>query len=95
MNVLRRLLRDADVLRQRERRLAVEQRVVDHLRDAAQLVRVAPAVGAENLQRRLLVEVGALAKRLDQHRIVGQVRQDAELDLRVVGGNQDVVRARR
>ena len=49
-------------------RLAVEQRVVDHLRGAAQLVRVAAAVGAEHLQRRLLVDVGALAERVDEHR---------------------------
>ena len=33
-----RLLRDADVLGERERRLSVEERVVDDLRAAAQLV---------------------------------------------------------
>ena len=41
---LRRLLGDADVPRQRERRLSVEQRVVDDLRPPPQLVRVEPAV---------------------------------------------------
>ena len=43
---LRRLLRHADVLRQRERRLSVEQRVVDDLRAAPQLVRVESAAVA-------------------------------------------------
>ena len=46
MNCLRRLLRHADVLRERERRLAVEQRVVDDLRAAPQLVRIEAAVRA-------------------------------------------------
>ena len=41
--LLRGLLRHADVLRQRERRLSVEQRVVDDLRAPPQLVRVEAA----------------------------------------------------
>ena len=44
-------------LRERERRLSVEQRVVDDLRRGAELVLVAAAVGAEHLQRGLLVDV--------------------------------------
>ena len=75
--------------------LAVEQRVVDHLGDAAQLVRIPPAVGAEDLERRPLVEVGPLRERGDEHRILGQVREHAELDLRVVGRDQHVAAARR
>ena len=82
--------RDADVLRQRERALAVQQRVVDHLRDAAQVVRVPAAVGAEDLHRGPLVEIDALAERVDEHRLLGEMREHAELDLRVVGRNQHV-----
>ena len=87
-----RLLCDADVLRECERALSVQQRVVDHLGDAAQLVRVAPAFRAKNLHRRPFVEVGALPKGIDQHGIAGHVREDAEFDLRVVGGNEHVSR---
>ena len=90
--LLRRLLRHADVLRERERALAVEQRVVDHLGDAAKIVRVAAAVGAEDLQRRPLVEVGPLAERVDEHRIFRKVREDPELDLRIVRRDQHVPR---
>ena len=86
---LRHLRRHADVLGQREGRLPVEQRVVHHLRGAAQIVRVAAAVGAEDFQRRPLVEVGPVPERVHQHRIVGEVRQHAELDLRVVGRDED------
>ena len=56
---------------------------------------VAAAVGAEDLQRGLLVEVRALPERLDEHRVVGEVGEHAELDLRVVRRNQQVTRRRR
>ena len=55
--LLRGLLGDADVLGQRERRLPVEQRVVDDLRAPPQLVRVEAAVRAEHFQRRAVVNV--------------------------------------
>ena len=58
--LLRRLLRHADVLRQRERGLSVEQRVVDDLRAPPQLVRVEPAVRAEHALGRAVVNVDAL-----------------------------------
>ena len=90
MNVLRRLLGDADVPGQREGGLAVEQRVVDDLRAAPQLVRVEAGVGAEHLQRRAVVDVLADAERLDQRLVAGQVRQHPQLDLRVVGRDQHV-----
>jgi hypothetical protein len=47
--LLRRLLRHADVLGERERGLPVEQRVVDDLRAAPQLVRIERAVGPNTL----------------------------------------------
>ena len=90
--LLCRLRRDADVLRQRERCLSVEQRVVDHLRRGPQRVRIAAAVGAEHLERRLRVDVVAALERLDQRLVAGHVREHAQLDLRVVGGDQDVAR---
>ena len=59
---------------------------------AAQLVRLEAAVGAEHLQRRAVVDVLAGAERLDQRLFAGQVREHAQLDLRVVGGDQHVAR---
>ena len=79
------LRRHGDVLGERVRPLAVQHRVVDHLGLCAELVWIAAAVGAEDLQRGLRVEIGALPKRIDQNLVAGHVRQDAELDLRVVG----------
>ena len=93
--LLRRLLRHADVLGQRERRLAVEQRVVDDLRAAPQLVRIEAAVLAEHLERRAIVNVLAAGKGGDQRLVAGQVREHAQLDLRVVGGDQARSQARR
>ena len=55
--VLRLLARHADVLGQRERLLAVEQRVVDDLGAPAQLVRAQPAIGAEHPERGAVVNV--------------------------------------
>ena len=49
-----------------------------------------PAVGAEHFRRRLIVNVVAAPERLGERFIVGQVRQDAQLDLRIVGRNQHV-----
>ena len=86
---LRRFLGDADVLRQREGGLAVEQGVVDDLRPPAQLVRVESAVGAEDVQRRPVVDVLAPFEGVLQVAVAGEVRQHAQLDLRVVGRDQD------
>ena len=41
---------------------------------------------------RAVVEVGAFPERVDEDRILGEVREHAELDLRVVGRDQDVAR---
>ena len=51
-----------------------------------------PLVGAEHLERRAIVDVFAVAERVDQRLLPGEVRQDAQLDLRVVGRDQHVAR---
>src|SRR5439155_11541398 len=84
------LWRDADVLRERERRLAVEQRVIDHLRRAAALVLVHAAVGTKHPQRGLVMDVIAAPKGLDERFVFGEMCQYAKLDLRIVRGNQHV-----
>ena len=80
--------RDADVARKREGRLSVQQRVVDDLRPAPQLVLVEAAVRPEHLQRRAVVNVFAAPERLDQRFFLREVREHAQLDLRVVGRDQ-------
>src|SRR5262249_40118533 len=90
--LLRRLLRDADVLGQRERRLPVEQRVVDDLGPSPQLVFVQTRVWTEDVQRRTVVNVLAGAEGLDQRWFVGEVREDTQFNLRVVGRDQHVSR---
>src|SRR5205085_8858785 len=47
-------------------------------------------VGAEHLQGRAIVDVLTRLERLDERGLVGQVCQHAQLDLRVVRGNQHV-----
>ena len=54
-----------------------------------------PLVGAEHLQRRLIVDVVAALEGLDERLVARQVREHAQLDLRVVGGDQHVARRRR
>ncbi len=88
--LLRGLLRHADVLGQREGGLAVEQRVVDDLGAAPQLVAVEAALGPEHLERRLVVDVVAAREGRGQRLVARQVRQHAQLDLRVVGRDEHV-----
>jgi len=61
---LRRLLRYADVTRERERGLPVQQRVVDDLGAPAEFVAVEPAVRAEHGERGAVVDVLATTERV-------------------------------
>ena len=89
--LLRRLLRDADVLRQRERRLSVEQRVVDHLR-----ARCAARAGRGRCSapKTFSAVRSWMSSPLRNASISasspGEVREHAQLDLRVVGRDQHV-----
>ena len=74
-------------------RLSVEQRVVDHLRGAAQLVRVAAAVRRRRSSARSARGCRRPARNASMSTASsGQVREHAELDLRVVGRDQHVAR---
>ena len=88
------LLRHPDVLGEREGGLPVEQRVVDDLRAAPELVLIETAVGAEHLQRRPVVDVFAGAEGLDERLLVGQMGEHPQLDLGVVRRQQYVTRGR-
>ena len=93
--LLRGRLGHADVLREREGRLSVEQRVIDDLGAAAQFVRVElqrPVEAAEHALRRAVVNVDPSLKRFGQRRVARQMRENSQLDLRVVGGNETIAR---
>ena len=84
------LARDLEVLREAERGDAVDDPEVDHLRDVALVLRQRRLVLAEHLRRGRGVDVVAARERLPQLRLAGDVREDAQLDLRVVGRDEPV-----
>ena len=79
---------DAKILREAERRKPVNHAEIDDFRHAAMLARLLERQHAENFLRGARVDVLPAAKRLDQHWIFGKMRQDAQLDLRIIGGKQ-------
>ena len=93
--LLRLVARDLEVLGQAERRDAVDDPEVDHLGDVALVLRERRRILAEHLGRGRRVDVLAARERLAQLRLAGDVREDAQLDLRVVGATRAGARARR
>src|SRR5213076_660196 len=85
---LRLLARDLEVLREPERRDAVDDPEVDHLRDVALVLRQRRLVLAEHLRRGRRVDVLAARERLAELRLARDVREDAQLDLRVIGRDE-------
>ena len=85
---LRLLLVDLGGLRQPERRDAVEDGVVRALGDRALQRGHLARRHLEHLARRPRVDVLAALERLDDGRLAREVREDAQLDLRVVGGHE-------
>ena len=83
---------DAEVLGEREGALPVEKGVVDHLRDAPLVVRAHRRERAEDLARGAVVDVLALHERVDERRVLREVGEDAQLDLAVVGGEEEAPR---
>ena len=82
MNYLRLLLLDLEAVREPERRQAVDDPVVDHLRLGA---RAGVGLAAQDRLGGGGVHVLAAAEDLLQHRLVGDVCKQPQLDLRVVG----------
>src|SRR6185503_8551945 len=73
----------------------VDDPEVEHLRDVSPLLGDLVLVHVEAGCRGPAVNVGALAKGGGQSGIAGHVREDAQLDLRVVRGEEDEVGATR
>src|SRR5439155_12883697 len=82
--LLRLLARDLEVLREAEGGDAVDDAEVDHLRDRAVRGRELRRLLAKHLDRGRGVDVVAAGERLTQLRLPRHVREDAQLDLRVV-----------
>ena len=75
-------------LREPEGRESVHDAEVHHLGAAAMLGLHHQRRNAEDLRGGEGVDVVAAAEGVDQQRVVGEMRQQAELDLRIVGGEQ-------
>jgi hypothetical protein len=69
---------------------AVDDPEVDHLGNVALVLRQLRGILPEHLRSRRRVDVLVASKRLPQAGLAGDVRQDAQLDLAVVGGDQPV-----
>ena len=80
--------------REPERRLPVDDSEVDRLGVAAMLRRHHQRRHAENLGRGARVDILAVAERVHQHRIARHVRQQPQLDLRIIGDDQLPARPR-
>ncbi len=91
---LRLLLRHPDVLGEGEGALPVEERVVDHLGHPALLVRGEGREGTEDLAGGAVVHVLPAPEGVDEGLVLREVGQDPELDLAVVGGEEQVPRLR-
>ena len=82
--------RDAEAARQAECGNAVDDPEIDRLRVAPDHRVHALDRNAEHLGCRHRVNIDAVGKGLLQLRDVGNVREQAQLDLRIVGGQEDV-----
>ena len=85
---LRLVARDAEVLGEPERRDAVDDPEVDHLRGVALTAAQLRLRDAEHLRRSRRVDVLPAGERLAEDGLAGDVREDPELDLAVVRGQQ-------
>ncbi len=89
---LRGPLVDAELSRKAERADAVDDSEVDGLGAAAGLLVHRGCVNAEDLARSQRVDVLAGAVRVEQQRVLREVRHQTQLDLRVVCRHQHITR---
>ena len=87
-------LLEPQAVREPEGRQPVGDSVVDHLRDVALLSRHFRGKDSERLPGGPRMQILAGKEAVAQHRIPGDVRQDAQLDLAVVRAEQLPSRAR-
>ena len=83
---------NAELLGEAEGGKAVNHAEIDDFGDAAMLAGLRERRDVENFLRGARVDVFAAAESFDQHGIVGKMSEDAQFDLRVVGGKQQTAR---
>ena len=84
---------DTELRGQAERRLAVDNSKINGLGGAAVRGVLRHGADAENFLRGARVDVLPGLERFDQHRVLGKMRQDAQLDLRIIGREQRIAGA--
>src|SRR5690606_33875227 len=88
--LLRLRIGNAELLREREGPDSVDDREVHRLGAVAHRTSHLLRLHPEDERRRLAVDVRPRPRRFDEGHILRVVRQDAELDLRIVGGDEYV-----
>src|SRR6185312_6777948 len=91
---LRRAALDTEIARQAESAHAVDQAEVDHLRIAALLARHFRRRDGEDFRRGRAMYVLAFGESLQHAGVLGEMRHDAQLDLRVIGRHDHAARRR-
>ena len=85
---------DAQLARQSESRHAVHETEIDRFGRATLIGADGVRRDAKHFRSGGLMNVEILGERTQQGRIAGKVRHDAQLDLRIIGGNEGVARRR-
>src|SRR4051812_18530101 len=85
-------MRDLELLRQGVRSLSVDGGEVDRLRASAHLARDVRQWHLEDERSGLPVNVSAGLECLDECRVAREMRQEPQLDLRIVRGEEHVSR---
>ena len=85
---------NVELLREAERRKAVNHAEIDDFRDAAMLARLREWRHVKNFLRGARVDVLSAPESFCQHRILGKMRENSQFDLRVIGGKQYTARRR-
>src|SRR5579864_5846039 len=78
------------ILRQAEGGESIDDAKVDDFGGAAMLGRLGKGRDVENFLRRARVNVLGAAKSFDENRVLGKMREDAQLDLGVIGREENV-----
>ena len=81
---------DAELLREAEGREAVNHAEIDDFGDAAVLGCLRKRRDAKHFLRRAGMNVFAATKSFDEHGILGEMRENAQFDLRIIGGKQQI-----
>src|ERR1700691_5825715 len=86
------LLIDAELLGQAKRRQPVNHAEINNFRDAAMFARLRKRGDVENFLRGARVNVLPATKGFDEYRVAREMRENAQLDLRIIRGKKTASR---